>query len=217
MSMSGFLGGINRTKSIMISNVGGSLLNILFNYIFIFGKIGFPAYGIRGAAIGTVLAGLCQLIYLFTSISLNKNIQFYRILKFQTLDLSVMKNMLRILLPLAVQKMFALAVFLVYESIIGIKALYFFALFFFIEVTGYSFEIIFGGNGWGKYVLFSEFTSNIIFIIGLTLLLVSVFDIGIYGAWIGFALYQVFHALILLMGFVSKKWLHIEVEKGNVS
>ena len=96
---------------------------------------------------------------------------------------------------------------------IGVKALYFFSLFFLIEVMGYSFEIIFGGNGWGRYVLFSEFTTNMVFIIGLTLVLVFVFDIGIYGAWIGFALYQVFHALILFIGFISKKWLHVEVEK----
>ena len=304
MSMSGFLGGVNRTKSIMISNVGGSLLNILFNYIFIFGKIGFPAFGIRGAAIGTVIAGLCQLIYLFAVIRFDKNVRPYRMLKFETLDLSVMRSMFSILLPLAVQNMFALAVFLVYESIIGsigtvylaaihvifsifrinktliggfaqgsailvgnalgsgdkegavelvhgcqkiasaigivvvlsvlifpgaimsifvkdsqtitigIKALYFFAVFFFIEVMGYSFEIIFGGNGWGRYVLFSEFTTNMIFIIGLTLVLVFIFDIGIYGAWIGFALYQVFHSLILFIGFISKKWLHVEVERG---
>ena len=97
---------------------------------------------------------------------------------------------------------------------IGINALYFFGAFFFIEVMGYSFEIIFRGNGWGRYVLFSEFTTNMIFIIGLTLTLVFIFDMGIYGAWIGFALYQVFHALILFIGFISKKWLHVDVEKG---
>ena len=77
---------------------------------------------------------------------------------------------------------------------------------------GFSFEIIFGGNGWGRYVLFSEFSTNIIFIIILTLVLVNIFHMGIYGAWMGFALYQVFHALILFLGFLSKKWLHIEVE-----
>ena len=76
---------------------------------------------------------------------------------------------------------------------------------------------LFAGNGWERYVLFAEFTTNMIFIIGLTLVLVFIFDIGIYGAWIGFALYQFFHALILFIGFISKKWLHVEVEKGNRS
>ena len=302
LSMSGFLGGINKTKIIMISNVGGSLLNILFNYIFIFGKLGVPAFGIRGAAIGTVLAGFLQFAYLLGVIRFDRKLFVYNTLGFKHLDITVMKNMFKIFLPIAIQNIIALAVFLVYESIIGaigtvylaathvifslfrinktlvggfaqssailvgnalgakkknaavkivygcqaiavvigsivvllvltfpgtvmsifiqdpltisigVKALYFFGVFFFIEVLGYSFEIIFGGNGWGRYVLFSEFTSNIVFIIGLTLLLVFVFNKGIYGAWIGFALYQVFHALILLIGFLSKKWLHIEVE-----
>jgi Na+-driven multidrug efflux pump len=31
--------------------------------------------------------------------------------------------------------------------------------------------------------------------------------------WLGFALYQVFHALILFIGFLSKKWLYIELEE----
>jgi len=58
-------------------------------------------------------------------------------------------------------------------------------------------------------------TTNIVFIISLTLLLVYVLKPGIYGAWIEFALYQVFHALILFIGFLSKKWLHIEIEKKD--
>ena len=303
MALSGFLGGINRTKIIMISNVGGSLLNILFNYIFIFGKMGFPSFGIRGAAIGTVLAGVFQFIYLFSVIRFKGNLVMYNTLGLKRLDFTVMKNMFKIFLPIAVQNIIALAVFLIYESIIGaigtvylaathvifslfrinktlvggfaqgsailvgnslgadqkteavnivygcqiiagviglvvvmtvllipeivmvlfvsdaqtiligVKALYFFGVFFFIEVMGYSFEIIFGGNGWGRYVLFSEFISNMVFIIGLTVILVFIFNKGIYGAWIGFALYQVFHALILFIGFLSKKWLHVEVEK----
>jgi MATE family, multidrug efflux pump len=305
MSLSGFLGGINRTKIIMVSNVGGSLLNIIFNYIFIFGKLGFPAFGIRGAAIGTVLAGFFQLLYLLHVIRFDKKISKYMTLKFQHVDFTVMKNMFLIFLPIAVQNILALAVFLIYESIIGaigtvylaathvifslfrinktlvggfaqgsailvgnalgakqkdravkivyacqliaavlgsiivlvvlifpetvmnvfvkdaqtieigVKALYFFGIFFFIEVMGYSFEIIFGGNGWGRYVLFSEFTTNILFIIILTLVLVNIYDAGIYGAWIGFALYQIFHALILFIGFLSNKWLHVEVEKDS--
>ncbi len=303
-SMSGFLGGINRTRNIMISNVGGSILNIIFNYIFIFGKLGLPSFGIRGAAIGTVLAGFFQIVYLLSIIRYEKKLVIYNTLGFKNLDITVMKNMFKIFIPVAIQNVIALAVFLVYDSIIGaigtvylaathvifslfrinktlvggfaqgsailvgnalgankkeyavkivyacqaiaviigtfvvitvlifpdtvmgifvkdpqtikigVKALYFFGIFFFIEVMGYSFEIIFGGNGWGRYVLFSEFTSNMVFIIGLTLLLVFVFNKGIYGAWIGFALYQVFHALLLFIGFLSKKWLYVEVDNN---
>jgi len=95
---------------------------------------------------------------------------------------------------------------------LGLKALRFFALFFFIEVLGYSFEIIFSHNGWGKLVLFSEFTTNVVFILGLTVIAVWVLDLGIYGAWAGFASYQVAHAAILTAGFLSGRWKDVDVE-----
>lgn len=36
-------------------------LNALFNYAFIFGKLGSPAMGVRGAALGTLAARLCEM------------------------------------------------------------------------------------------------------------------------------------------------------------
>jgi Na+-driven multidrug efflux pump len=101
-----------------------------------------------------------------------------------------------------------------YELVpLGVQALRFFTLFFFIEVLGYSFEIIFSHNGWGKLVLYSEFSTNIVFILGFTILAVWVFDFGIFGAWSGFALYQVAHAAILTAGFLSRRWQGVEVER----
>ena len=37
-------------------------VNVFFNYGFIFGKFGFPALGVRGAAVGTVLARCTELL-----------------------------------------------------------------------------------------------------------------------------------------------------------
>lgn len=47
--------GIGRTQISMISNVAANLVNVTFNFLLITGKWGFPALGIKGAAIASVL------------------------------------------------------------------------------------------------------------------------------------------------------------------
>ena len=47
--------GSGNTKLSMTTNLTSSVVNIIFNYLLIGGHLGFPAWGIRGAAIATVL------------------------------------------------------------------------------------------------------------------------------------------------------------------
>jgi hypothetical protein len=39
---------------------------------------------------------------------------------------------------------------------------------------------------------------------------------GIYAAWLSCGLYTVFYTILLITGFLSKRWLEVEVE-SNVS
>lgn len=52
------------TKSTIIGS-SAMVLNVVFNTVFIFGLLGFPSMGIRGAALATVLATLIQLAWTF--------------------------------------------------------------------------------------------------------------------------------------------------------
>lgn len=52
--------GIGYTRIIMISGIAGNLLNILLDWILIFGKFGLPAMGIEGAAWATVIANFAS-------------------------------------------------------------------------------------------------------------------------------------------------------------
>ena len=47
--------GAGKTRITMVTNLVSSGVNVLFNYILIGGKFGFPALGIKGAAIATVM------------------------------------------------------------------------------------------------------------------------------------------------------------------
>jgi len=59
-----YFSGRSRTKIVMYLSFLGAVLNILFNYVLIFGKLAFPAMGIRGAGIATVAAsGFVVLAY----------------------------------------------------------------------------------------------------------------------------------------------------------
>ncbi len=54
-ALGSFFSGIGRTRIIMAASIAAMMVNILCNYLLIFGKLGFPALGIRGAAYGTVI------------------------------------------------------------------------------------------------------------------------------------------------------------------
>jgi MATE family multidrug resistance protein len=62
--LSSFFSGIGRTRVVMVSAIIAMAVNITLNYILIFGKLGLPAMGIRGAAYGTLAGNACGLLAL---------------------------------------------------------------------------------------------------------------------------------------------------------
>ena len=49
----------------LIGSAGAFLLNVFFNWVFIFGKLGAPALGLVGAAVGTVIARVFEFCFIF--------------------------------------------------------------------------------------------------------------------------------------------------------
>lgn len=60
--------GAGNTRISMITNIISNAVNVLFNYLLIGGKLGFPALGIRGAAIATVIGTVCACVLSIISI-----------------------------------------------------------------------------------------------------------------------------------------------------
>ena len=68
MQFSALLRSIEKSKFPLYAGIAAMFLNVIFNYIFIFGKLGMPRMGLLGAGIGTLLSRgvecLVQLIFI---------------------------------------------------------------------------------------------------------------------------------------------------------
>ena len=66
MEFSALLRSIEKSKFPLYAGMASMLLNVIFNYIFIFGKLGMPRLGLLGAGIGTLLSRTVEcLVQLF--------------------------------------------------------------------------------------------------------------------------------------------------------
>lgn len=63
-ALSGFFSGIGRTRIVMTATIVAMVVNVVANWLLIFGNLGLPAMGIRGSAWGSVIGGACGLIVL---------------------------------------------------------------------------------------------------------------------------------------------------------
>ncbi len=68
----GTLRELGETKLPMFSSVAAILINLVFNYLLIFGNFGFPKLGVTGAAIATVMSRFAELIILVVTTHKNK-------------------------------------------------------------------------------------------------------------------------------------------------
>jgi len=298
----GFLASINLTIPIMTATIGINVLNIFFNYILIYGKLGCPALGMEGAAIGTVLSQVLGTIYLSAYVLLSKNLRQYRCFKINGFNAKIIRGLLRVAIPITGQLIIVFMIYIYYETLIanigtvylaathivftvfilkravvggfaeggsilvgnnlgrndraaalkyaftaecigigigvilfllilafpenivrvfntesqtilvGTEALRFFAIFMLIDVIGYPFEVIFSHNGWSKFVFCAGAGTNIVVLLGLSLILLKFLDMGIYAAWSALAIQMVIYMAILTIGFFSKKWLYLTIE-----
>ena len=64
---------LGETKLPMLSSLAAILVNLIFNYLLIFGKFGFSKMGVAGAAIATVMSRYIELIIIVLATHLRKN------------------------------------------------------------------------------------------------------------------------------------------------
>ena len=120
VSYRGFYFGINKTKIFMISGIITNLLNILFNYLLIYGKFGLPRMGVAGSALGSTFATMFDMFFylvVLASPTYRRRFQNFRNLK---VDFGLIRKIYKISIPVSFQNVFILIGFLSFVAITGI-------------------------------------------------------------------------------------------------
>lgn len=120
VSYRGFFFGLGKTKIFMYSGLLVNFLNIIFNYIFIFGAFGIKGMGLAGAGIGSTLATMCDVLFylsIASTRSLSKQYKYFSSFKFHK---EVAKSIISISLPVSFQNVFILIGFLSFVAITGV-------------------------------------------------------------------------------------------------
>jgi len=59
--------GIGKTKIVMVATITAMVVNVVLDYILIFGKLGFAPMGVKGAAIATILGAFAAMVILIVN------------------------------------------------------------------------------------------------------------------------------------------------------
>ena len=107
-----FSDGMSKTVFPMYATIIANIINVLLNYVLIFGKFGFPQMGIVGAAIGTLISRGAMLVILIVLLKRNKKTApFLAGLNFRNIQKRMSKKLLNLGFPSALQMFFEVALF----------------------------------------------------------------------------------------------------------
>ena len=108
-----FADGLSFTRAAMYSTLVGNIINVILNFVLIFGFWIFPKLGVEGAAIGTLISRLCMLTFIIFYLKLHKKLSKYIIRFFPTkVEIKRVKKILYLGLPSALHSFFEVAFFI---------------------------------------------------------------------------------------------------------
>ncbi len=107
-----FTEGLSRTRMAMIIVVGSNLLNILLNYLLIYGKFGFPELGLNGAGWATLISRVVMGLWMAGYVYYHSSYRKYRSgFALGNYSRAMISKMLHIGIPSGVQFIFEVSAF----------------------------------------------------------------------------------------------------------
>lgn len=107
-----FSDGLSMTRYPMYATILANVINVVLNYLLIFGKFGFPELGIVGAAYGTLASRVVMVVYLWWLLKGKEKSKAYLTnIKFFSLNKLMLKKLMNLGSPSAMQMFFEVAIF----------------------------------------------------------------------------------------------------------
>ncbi len=107
-----FADGLSQTKYAMYATLVANVVNIIFNYVLIYGVWIFPRLELVGAALGTLISRVFMLIFIYLILKNRKKFMPYFIWsKREHLSNSIFKRLINLGLPTALQMFFEVVLF----------------------------------------------------------------------------------------------------------
>ena len=106
--------GITRTKVLTMNVVVMALVNVVLDYALVFGELGLPEMGVRGAALASVIAEASSLLFFLLYTYYKVDLKKYGLNRFGQFDLSMVLRILRISCFTMVQYFLAMAIWFVF-------------------------------------------------------------------------------------------------------
>ena len=107
-----FSEGLSQTKYPMYATIGANIINIILNYLLIFGNFGFPEMGVVGAAIGTLVSRIIMVFYLWFILKRKEKFKYYVTgFNFAKIEKKVMKKIIQLGFPSSLQMFFEVGIF----------------------------------------------------------------------------------------------------------
>lgn len=109
-----FFVGTTQTKTLTLNSIVMVLSNIVFNYILIYGKFGFPKLGIAGAAIGSSLAELVSVLFFIIYTWKRIDCKKYALNKLPAFRLDTLKRILGVSFWTMIQNLLSMSTWLMF-------------------------------------------------------------------------------------------------------
>ncbi len=118
-ALSCFFTGLGKTMTVMKVNIAATAINIVLDYIMIFGKLGFPEMGIEGAAYATVISSIFACVVLFVTFLNRENNLHYATRREWRFNKSIFLRLMRFGAPSGAQFMLDMISFSLFVMLVG--------------------------------------------------------------------------------------------------